>query len=189
MGISIFSSGCLGSQSDCIHFNAGLTEGQFEGMLPGGRMQLQKKVYAYIVREDQILVFRHVDFPEAGLQVPGGTVEPGETPSAAVRREAAEETGLRGLRLVGLLGQVCRDMREFGLASLHERYYFLMNLENLAPARWVHDETDPSDGSAGPIALEFFWTSLDDMPHLSGGLDEMLPQLNEKLKGGIDGVQ
>lgn len=39
-----------------------------------------KKVYSYITHQDLLLLFVHVDFPEAGIQVPGGTVEPGETP-------------------------------------------------------------------------------------------------------------
>lgn len=38
----------------------------------------QKKVYAYLTYGRQLLVFKHTDYPEAGLQVPGGTVETGE---------------------------------------------------------------------------------------------------------------
>ena len=53
-------------------------------------MSQVKKVYAYITRADRLLVFRHVDFPEAGVQVPGGTMDAGETPEGAVLREAAE---------------------------------------------------------------------------------------------------
>ena len=41
-------------------------------------MQQIQKVYAYITRAEQLLVFSHVDFPEAGIQVPGGTLEPGD---------------------------------------------------------------------------------------------------------------
>ena len=59
---------------------------------------LKRKVLAYITRpaagEWELLVFRHVHFPEAGVQVPGGTVDPGEEPEAAVRREVREESGL-----------------------------------------------------------------------------------------------
>jgi 8-oxo-dGTP pyrophosphatase MutT (NUDIX family) len=48
----------------------------------------------------QLLVFRHPN-PRAGIQVPAGTVEPGESLHAAVLREAAEETGLADLAIVG----------------------------------------------------------------------------------------
>lgn len=42
----------------------------------------------------QILVFDHRDHPDAGTQMPGGGIDPGETPEQAAVREAAEETGL-----------------------------------------------------------------------------------------------
>lgn len=52
------------------------------------------KVLAYITHGNRLLVFRHPHAPEAGIQVPAGTVEEGEDPGTAVLREAAEETGL-----------------------------------------------------------------------------------------------
>lgn len=46
-------------------------------------MLYKKKVHAYITREKegvmQLLVFKHRDIREAGIQVPGGTVDEGET--------------------------------------------------------------------------------------------------------------
>ena len=42
----------------------------------------------------ELLVFQHAGMPEASLQVPGGTVEQGETPIDAVAREVLEESGL-----------------------------------------------------------------------------------------------
>ena len=62
-------------------------------------------VLAYITQRDRLLVFRHVVFAEAGIQVPGGTQNEYETPEEAVLREAHEETGLRDLRLDALLGE------------------------------------------------------------------------------------
>jgi NUDIX domain len=63
------------------------------------------KVTAYITRsaEDgtlELLVFQH---PEAGIQLPAGTGEQGETLESSVLREAWEETGLNCLWLVGHL--------------------------------------------------------------------------------------
>ena len=37
-----------------------------------------------------------VEHPERGWEIPGGHVEPGETPDEAMLRELYEETGLRG---------------------------------------------------------------------------------------------
>jgi 8-oxo-dGTP pyrophosphatase MutT (NUDIX family) len=54
-----------------------------------------RRVVAYVVRDGALLVFDHRDVPEAGTQVPAGTVEEGEDPAAAVVREVLEECGVR----------------------------------------------------------------------------------------------
>jgi 8-oxo-dGTP diphosphatase len=38
----------------------------------------RNKVIVYVTSADHLLVFRQPEFPEAGLQVPGGTVDHGE---------------------------------------------------------------------------------------------------------------
>lgn len=57
-------------------------------------MQIYRKVLAYITYNDKLLVFTHRDAPEAGVQVPGGTVEPDESIEDALYREIAEESGI-----------------------------------------------------------------------------------------------
>lgn len=63
------------------------------------------KVVALITRArddgPELLLFQH---PHAGIQLPAGTVEEGEAPSAAALREAQEETGLDGLALLAHIG-------------------------------------------------------------------------------------
>lgn len=64
-----------------------------------------EKVTVFITRPapdgHHLLLFEH---PNAGIQIPAGTVEFGETPEAAAVREAAEETGLTALTLRRTLG-------------------------------------------------------------------------------------
>ncbi|NWF68865.1 MAG: NUDIX domain-containing protein [Chloroflexi bacterium] len=68
-------------------------------------MLIVPKVTTFITRHGasgrEILVFRH---PQAGVQLPAGTVEDSETFEAAALREAYEETGISGLRIVAFLG-------------------------------------------------------------------------------------
>lgn len=68
-------------------------------------MTVLEKVTVFITRPTDtgwaVLLLRH---PYGGLQFPAGTVEPGEMPLAAARREATEETGLTDLTLRGTLG-------------------------------------------------------------------------------------
>ena len=144
-------------------------------------LPVRDKVYAYILRKSnagsQLLVFEHVDFPDAGIQVPGGTVEAGETIFAAVQREAAEETGLLDLVFRGELGSIKRDMRGLGFHEVHHRHYFLFYCKDCKRETWIGYEETPSDGAEGPIALRLFWVDLSAVPPLLGGLDEMLSSL------------
>lgn len=64
---------------------------------------VKRKVLAYLLRQQgdrtELLVFDHVDAPEAGTQVPAGTAEAEEPLAEAVLREAREESGLTDLRV------------------------------------------------------------------------------------------
>jgi 8-oxo-dGTP pyrophosphatase MutT (NUDIX family) len=117
------------------------------------------KVYAYLTRGDELLVFRHVDFPEAGIQVPGGTLEASEDPAQGALREASEETGLDSLRLAGRLGE--HEWRfAYGRQEVHLRHFYHLLCDEPMPDTWRHYEMHPSDGTPGEILFEFFWTPL-----------------------------
>src|SRR5690348_6110491 len=105
---------------------------------------MKRKVDAYITHERRLLVFRHVDFPEAGIQVPGGTVEPGEEWEAAALREAEEETGLPDLRLVGLLGETTFDLAAYGRDEVNQRRFYHLRCKGTPPVTWRHAELTPS---------------------------------------------
>ena len=72
-------------------------------------MKTTLKVGAFILRPqpegaERLLRFTHPDFPEAPIQIPGGTVEKGEAVESALHREIEEETGLANLRVRRKLG-------------------------------------------------------------------------------------
>lgn len=140
------------------------------------------KAFAYITHGGQLLVFRHPSVPEAGIQVPAGTIQAGESPAEAVMREAHEETGLDDLVLEGFLGEQQRDMSDRGLDEVHQRYYFHLRCASDPPATWRHYENDPSDGSSTPILFEFFWVRLlNGVPNMVGDHGFHLPRLIELL--------
>jgi ADP-ribose pyrophosphatase YjhB (NUDIX family) len=141
-----------------------------------------RKVYAYITYKDQLLVFEHTDFPEAGIQVPGGSVEDGETVEYAVIRETEEETGLKNFKIVRKLGVITRDIDDLNLKGTQERHYFHLETELYPGECWIAYEEEPSDGSEGPIEFRFYWVPLRKVPHLNGDLDEMLPELLHSLQ-------
>ena len=136
-----------------------------------------EKVAAYVTHAGKLLVFRHPHHPEAGIQVPAGTVEPEELPLEAVLREAMEETGLEHLEVRAFLGKRRYQMEESEHSEVQVRSFYHLALLGEAPVTWRHYETAPSGG--GPsIAFDFFWVALPDgVPDLAAGQGEFLSAL------------
>ena len=129
-----------------------------------------RKVLAYITQRRRLLVFRHTQFPEAGIQVPGGKVEERESLATAVRREAREETGLQALEIRFYLGtHPCEGTQSGQPIVWMYHHFFHLVLLGEAPDLRLHLERHPSDGSQAPIEFELFWVPLtDDLPELEG---------------------
>lgn len=142
------------------------------------------KVVAYITNGDRLLVFSHPHHPDAGIQVPAGTVEEGESHEEAVLREAVEETGLEDLALRSFLGSREYDPSQFGLDGAQRWHFF--HLESLGdpPERWRHHERHPSDGTPGPIEFELYWVRLPgEVPVLIPGQGDLLNEI-KLFEGG-----
>ncbi|MDZ7953110.1 NUDIX hydrolase [Nostoc sp. DedQUE09] len=118
-----------------------------------------KKVLAYVTKKNKLMVFTHTDFPEAGMQVPAGTVEEGEEPSEAVLREIYEESGVKGVQIIELLGIYQYNMTPYR-DEVQERYVYHLELTQSTPSTWRHWEIHPST-SKNPIAFDFYWVKLD----------------------------
>lgn len=142
---------------------------------------IKYKAFAYITHQQRLLVFSHPYASEAGIQVPAGTIEAGETPEEAVLREAFEETGLTGLVLDTFLGEQERDVTDFGRNEIHHRYFYHLRYQGELLVKWRHEERFSSDNS-GVHVFEFFWVSLPyNGPQLIADHGLMLPKLPELL--------
>ncbi|MFG1648515.1 NUDIX domain-containing protein [Micromonospora sp. NPDC049275] len=136
-----------------------------------------EKVLCYVVREGRLLVFRHTDFSyeQVGIQVPGGSVRAGEAPVDAALREAREETGLPGFRVVRKLGEVEYDITPLRF-EIQYRHVFQLELIGSAPERWASQEDH--DGNQAPTRFECFWIPLKDAHVLQAGQGALVARLH-----------
>lgn len=113
-------------------------------------MQVVDKAMPCVVRPSaggaELLVIRH---PRAGIQIPKGTVEPGEDVETAALRELEEETGVRTAKLVRALG-CCERIAgagtdETGPLEHHRWHVFRVELTGPVADRWTHRVTAPGD--------------------------------------------
>jgi 8-oxo-dGTP pyrophosphatase MutT (NUDIX family) len=132
-------------------------------------LKRKQKVLAYLIRSGptgpELLVFDHVDFPEAGTQVPAGTLEPGEDPAEGVLRELFEEAGVSA--------QIVRHLGTFPFWSehhgeWHERHVYHLTTTADLPDQWDHAV---SDGVADKgMRFRCFWLPVNQAAErLSGG--------------------
>lgn len=144
-------------------------------------MKIRHRAYAYITHGQRLLLFKQPRSPEAGIQVPAGTIKLGEDPTVAVMREAVEETGLKHLNLVRFLAQDTRDMRDCGTDELQHRWFYHVRYDGHALETWSHGEF-AEDGTLIHL-FDFFWAEIDNpMPKLVANYDDMLPQLRASLE-------
>lgn len=149
-------------------------------------MTAKRKAFGYITRQHagmtQALVFTHRDDPEAGIQIPKGTVEAGERPEEAVVREMVEETGLRALTL---LGAVARDHHTSPDGDESERLFYWLRAEN-APDAWEH--VVASDGEDDGLVFQCRWISRpDEVPLMDAHGAYLERVLGHQALGGAPG--
>lgn len=137
-------------------------------------MLYKKKVYAYITREKegimQLLVHTHRDIPEAGVQVPGGTVDEGETLEEAVLREVLEEAGLRDLFIERFVGDYMTYVKE--KQEYQKRHFFHMTLLQNINDSWDHTVSAGEEDEG--LVFSYKWINIVNCPSLAARQDEFL---------------
>lgn len=143
----------------------------------------RQRVLAYVTRHPhELLVFEHPPlYPDAGLQVPAGGLEAGETPEQGVRREVFEETGL-----------ACTQAQH--LASYHWTradtsqiwHYYWLPAPLSTPDEWTHTVSNGADDKGMEFTHRF-------VPLEQHGLipnshyEEALPELKRWLSLDVQG--
>ncbi|WP_121820738.1 NUDIX hydrolase [Halostella salina] len=131
------------------------------------RVRHVPKVCAYLTRGGgELLVFEGPEYD--GLQVPKGTVEPDETPVAALFREVEEESGLRLDTEVTCLA---RDVwtRRRSPPKRYVRHFFHATVDEPRD-RWTHTVT--GDGDEEGLEFAFSWVDLPPAREFAFDLDD-----------------
>lgn len=146
-----------------------------------GDRRIVQKVVAYVVHDGHLLVFTHDDvaIEITGVQVPAGTINPGERPEDAALREAREETGLES-RMVSALGVEHYDFWPTK-PEVHERHFFLLTpLEGELPERWQAGEEPPADKGSSQ-RWTCWWQPLEDAHVLCAGFSARIGHIESHL--------
>lgn len=145
-------------------------------------MITKRKVLAYITNQDgatcKLLVFEHKDQPEAGLQVPGGTIEKDEEVIDALYREIFEESGIEKEELI-----FERKLLEYHYSpknkeTIYERHIFHLTYLGDKEA-WNHVVV--GDGNDNGLIFRFRWELIDSLPTLAGEQDVAVALLKKTV--------
>lgn len=136
---------------------------------------MRHKVIACVLRlarkRREVLVFEHRDDLEAGVQIPAGTVEPGEAIAAAAYRELEEESGLTRAQV--------RLVAKLAVAGAPEvqpvRHVFHFAPVTALPGRWSH--TVRGSGEDAEMVFDFYWLAIGPGLKLAGGQERFLHRL------------
>ena len=147
-----------------------------------------QKVTAFITRERptgrQLLLFQH---PQAGVQLPAGTVDEGEAWETAVLREAYEETGLTHLTIHRYLGQINNELAAGEAILNQDSHIFSQPDETSLPFAplfsrgmtfAVGEQNGRFDNAQGRRFHHILYTEYDQLPnptHITLHIDGWLP--------------
>jgi 8-oxo-dGTP pyrophosphatase MutT (NUDIX family) len=98
---------------------------------------IRRRAIVYATREREagieLLTIEHLEYPEAGIQVPAGRIDHDEELEDGLRREFAEETGIRDMRIVGELSDF-----ECTYETFSRNHAFHVVVDGNTPDQWEH---------------------------------------------------
>lgn len=132
----------------------------------GSAPPIPKACACLVDAQGRLLVFAHP--ADGNMQLPKGTIEPGESPETAVRRELLEESGIDyagPLEPLGTLDRECEAGLEGNAHRHRQRWHlFLMRAEGALPDTFEHIATGSPEEEG--LAFSFRWLApqepLDD---------------------------
>ena len=136
-----------------------------------------------IDQQDHVLFVGHGAGPDRREKwfLPGGGIDPGETPAEAVRRELYEETGLllRAGDLAGPVGMQCFHGVRGGAPFIQENHLFFARAERFEPC--------VSGGDDYERDLEFKWVRVSDFLTTDGfdRIEPLLALVKRLLSGDV----
>ena len=142
-------------------------------------MKVKRKVLAYITRGQEkdleILVFEQKDKPNAGWQVPGGTIESDELIIDALYREIEEETGItrQDLELRGKVNKTNYYPRNSD--TVYERTIFQLAYNGDPLKEWEHYVK--GHGKDEGLKLCHRFIPINELPELAANQDQAIPLL------------
>jgi 8-oxo-dGTP pyrophosphatase MutT (NUDIX family) len=110
----------------------------------------------------RLLVFRHPG--DGNMQLPKGTIEPGESPEAAVRRELREESGIDHvgeLQPLGVLQRDCEAGTE-GNTLRHPQLWHLFLMRAEGPLPETFDHVAMGSPEEDGLVFSFSWLARGD---------------------------
>jgi putative (di)nucleoside polyphosphate hydrolase len=129
-----------------------------------------EKACAYVTRNDaEVLTFRGPGHD--GLQIPKGTVEPGERPREALCREVVEESGLATFASVDHLAT---DVWRRRADKRYVRHFYHVRVHEPRD-RWTHTVTGSGEERGAEFA--FSWNPLPVDERFALDLDDYLHAL------------
>lgn len=141
---------------------------------------MRRRAFCYITRAGrhgpELLVFRHDD-PDAGVQTPGGTIEPQETALEGARRQAIEKTGLTNFAEAHL---IAIDHFDHPVDPV-KRHHVYFTLDAPTPDSWTH-RVSAGDADAGML-FHFFWLTFPQarmqvLPFMITRLDDIADRMS-----------